>query len=50
MQFCNRKNNGHVKYYYYKASNDLIDNYFDNGRISCDAYDYFRRRVSIGYW
>ena len=36
--------------FYYIASNDLIDNYFDNGRISCDAYDYFRKRVCIGYW
>ena len=49
MRFCNRKNNGHVKYYY-MASNDLIDNYFDNGRISCDAYEYFRKRACIGYW
>ena len=50
MRFCNRKKNGHIKYYCYKASNDLIDIYFDKGRISCDAYEYFRRRVCIGYW
>ena len=50
MRFCNSKNNGHAKYCYFIASNDLIDNYFDKGRISCDAYEYFRRRICIGYW
>mgnify|MGYP000384442791 CR=1 FL=1 len=50
MRFCNRKNNGILKYYYYMASNKLINNYFDNGRISCDAYEYFLRRVYNCYW
>ena len=50
MRFCNRTYNSDVKYYYYNAISKLIDNYFDNGRISCDAYKYFRRRVCIGYW
>ena len=50
MRFCNRKYKGNIKYYYYIASNELVDNYFDNGRISCDAYEYFRRRICIGYW
>lgn len=50
MRFCNRKNNDTVKDYYFNAIIKLIDNYFDNGRISCDAYEYFRRRVCNGYW
>ena len=50
IRFCNRTNNGNVKYYYYSAINKLIENYFDKGRISCDAYEYFRKRVCIGYW
>lgn len=49
MRFCNRKNNDAVELYF-NASNKLIDNYFDNGHISCDAYLYFRRRVFNGYW
>ena len=50
MRFCNRKNNDTIKDYYYYASNRLIDYYFDNGHISCDAFEYFRRRVCNGYW
>ena len=50
MQFCNRKNYGHIKYYCFIASNELIDIYFNKGRISCDAYEYFKRRVYNGYW
>lgn len=50
MQFCNRKNNGTVRYYYYRASKELIENYFNHGRISCDAYVYFKRRIDCGYW
>lgn len=27
-----------------------VENYFDHGRISCDAYVYFKRRIDCGYW
>ena len=50
MRFCNSKNNDIIKRYYYYAGNEIIEYYFDHGRISCDAYEYFRKRVNIGYW
>lgn len=37
MQFCNRKHNGTIKYYFYRESDELIENLFDHGCISCDA-------------
>lgn len=49
MQFCNRKHNGTIKYYCYRESDELIENLFDHGCISCDAYEYFKRRIYFGY-
>ena len=49
MRYYRIKNNRTARRYY-GVSHDIIAIYFDSGKISTDAFDYFLRRIYKSYF
>ena len=50
MQYYRIKNNRTASRYYYGISHDIIVIYFDSGKLSTDAFEYFIRRIYKSYF
>ena len=50
MQYYRIKNDRTARRYYYGESSKLIVSYFDSGKISTYAFEYFLRRIYKSYF
>ena len=50
MQYYRIKNDRKARRFYYGESSKLIVSYFDRGKISTDAFEYFLRRIYKSYF